>query len=69
MKYLEDTAYLAGYLFFNAFALAAVAAAIKWPRVARWLFFLLFIWASPTNWSTVLRNPEACHNYAGFAVV
>lgn len=38
--------------------------ALKWPRAAQWLFFLLFVWASYTNFFTSQRTPEVYLEYA-----
>lgn len=46
MKGLENQEYLAGFIAFNILALIFLLCAIKWPRISRALFFLLFAWAS-----------------------
>jgi hypothetical protein len=39
-------------------------AAWKTPKIARLLFFLLFAWASYTNWSFAIRSPQSYLEYA-----
>jgi hypothetical protein len=51
----------------NAIAILQLVAAINWPRVAKISFFLLFTWASWTNWTTSQQHPEFYLEYAGLA--
>ena len=48
----------------NAVAILQLVTAIKWPRIARASFFLLFAWASWTNWTTSQQHPEFYLEYA-----
>lgn len=51
----------------NVVAILQLIAAIKWPRVARFSFFLLFAWASWTNWKISQQHPEYYLEYADMA--
>jgi len=51
----------------NVVAVLQLVAAIKWPRIARVSFFLLFGWACWINWKTVHQNPADYLNYAALA--
>jgi hypothetical protein len=64
MKGLEDQTYLFALIAFNVLALFFVFSAFQWPRIARVLFFLLFAWASWTNWRISQHNPAAYLEYA-----
>jgi hypothetical protein len=64
MKGLDNELYITLLIISNVIAILQLVAAIKWPRIARLSFFLLFAWASWTNWETVLQNPEAYLEYA-----
>jgi hypothetical protein len=48
----------------NVVAILQLVAAIKWPRLARISFFLLFGWACWINWKTVHQTPADYLNYA-----
>ncbi|TMI71221.1 MAG: hypothetical protein E6H09_14030 [Bacteroidetes bacterium] len=64
MKGLDNELYITLLIFSNIIAILQLVAAIKLPRIARLSFFLLFAWASWTNWKTTLQNPEAYLEYA-----
>jgi hypothetical protein len=64
MKGLENQEYLIGFLAFNVLALIFVFVAIKWPRIGRLLFFLLFAWACWMNWTFSQNDPAAYQEYA-----
>lgn len=64
MKGLENQTYLAAYIISNIVALLILWAAWKQTRIARLLFFLIFAWASWTNLTTALRNPQFYIEYA-----
>ncbi len=64
MKGLDNTTYLLMYSISNAVALLMLWAAWKHPRIARLMFFLLFAWASWTNWNMALYNPQFYIEYA-----
>ena len=64
MKGFENQTYLLMYIISNVVALLILSTAWKQPRIARLLFFLLFIWASWTNWKTALYNPQFYIEYA-----
>ncbi|MGQ0739087.1 MAG: hypothetical protein ACT4OJ_08530 [Bacteroidota bacterium] len=67
MKGLENQAYLVGFIISNTVALLFLACAVKWPRIARLLFFLLFAWACWTNLAYSQNNPAAYQTYANLA--
>ena len=48
----------------NLLALLQLIASVKWPRIARLSFFILFAWASWANWKTCLQNPLVYLEYA-----
>jgi hypothetical protein len=48
----------------NLVAILQLIASIKWPRLARISFFLLFSWACWINWKTAHENPADYLNYA-----
>jgi hypothetical protein len=67
MKGLENTTYILMLVTSTVIAISLVVAAFKWPRVARWLFFLLFAWASITNFYTSQKTPLAYLEYGELA--
>ena len=64
MKGLDNEAYVILLIISNVVALLQFAAALKWPRIARLSFFLLFVWASWTNWTTSHQTPQFYLEYA-----
>jgi hypothetical protein len=64
MKGLDNQLYITLLVISNLIAVLQLVAAIKWPRVARLSFFLLFAWASWINWKTCLQNPTIYLEYA-----
>jgi len=64
MKGFENEIYLYLLLISNAVALLLLFAAIRWPRIARVLFFLLFAWACWMNWTTAIEKPQVYLDYA-----
>lgn len=64
MKGLENPVWLNMYIISNMIAILILIAAWRFTRLARILFFLLFLWAGFTNWETVLRSPEEYLDYA-----
>lgn len=48
----------------NLVAVLQLVASVKWPRIARLSFFMLFAWASWANWKTCLQNPLTYLEYA-----
>ena len=58
MKGLDNTTNLVLLIISNAVALAMLLVARKRTRLARLFFFLIFAWASWTNWKTALFSPE-----------
>ena len=69
MKGLENQEYLIGFLAFNVLALVFILCAVKWSRVGRLLFFLLFAWACGMNWSYSQNDPTAYQEYAELALL
>jgi hypothetical protein len=64
MKGLDNQLYVILLLISNAIALLQLIAAIKWPRLARLSFVLLFAWACCMNWTTAQQTPEVYIDYA-----
>lgn len=64
MKGLENPDYLVMYLVSNIVGLLILWAAFKKPKIARFVFFLLFAWASWINYTLAHTNPEAYLEYA-----
>ena len=58
MKGLENNTNLILYIISNAIAVLILLVAWKQTRIARLLFFLVFTWASWTNWKAALYTPE-----------
>lgn len=67
MKGLENNTYLFGYIISNVVAIIMLWATWKNGRTGRFLFFLLFAWASVTNASFALNQPEAYLEYGNMA--
>lgn len=67
MGILDNDFYLKMLISSNMVALLQMVLAIKWPRIARLSFFILFAWACWTNWTESRQNPEVYLNYANFA--
>jgi len=51
----------------NIIAIFQFIAAIKWPKLARFSFFLLFAWACWMNIHTSIQSPEKYLEYADLA--
>ncbi len=64
MKGFENPTYLVLYIISNIAALVMWVAAWKSPRLGRLLFFLLFAWASWTNWNAAIYTPNIYIEYA-----
>ncbi|MGZ8558142.1 MAG: hypothetical protein ACXWWC_07415 [Chitinophagaceae bacterium] len=64
MKGLENQTYLFALIAFNLLSLIFLLFSIRWPGIARLLFFLLFSWACWMNWTTSQQNPAAYLEYA-----
>lgn len=64
MKGLENTAYLIGYIVSNIVGILFLWTAIKKPKLSRFMFVLLFGWASWMNYTTVHNKPEVYLEYA-----
>ena len=60
--------YLVPYLISQAASLIILIAAWKRTRWARWLFSVLFLWASATNMYIGLTDPDSYLNNAQFAI-
>jgi hypothetical protein len=67
MKGLNNEIYIVLLLISNAVAILQLIAALKWPRIARVSFFLLFVWASWTNWRTSQQSPQYYLEYGELA--
>lgn len=64
MKGLDNQVYVILLIISNIVAILQLIAAIKWPRIARLSFLLLFAWASVTNWTESQRTPHFYLEYA-----
>jgi hypothetical protein len=64
MKGLDNQLYVILLLISNGIAILQLIAAIKWPRLARLSFFLLFAWACWMNWTTSHQTPDVYIDYA-----
>lgn len=64
MKGLGNETYVILLAISNAIATLQLIAAIKWSRIARLSFFLLFAWASWTNWRESQQHPQFYLEYA-----
>src|SRR6476620_3300143 len=69
MNGLENSTYVVMLLVSNLVALILLLAAWKYPRLARLLFSILFMWAGWMNWITVLNDPTSYLNYADLAIL
>ncbi|MGC4038597.1 MAG: hypothetical protein QM764_21720 [Chitinophagaceae bacterium] len=63
MKGFEDEVYRYLWLLSNVTAIFLLFITIKWPRIGRVLFFLLFAWASWMNWTTAIEKPSIYLDY------
>ncbi len=68
MKELENLTFTILFIISNIIALIMLVAAWKAPKIARLLFFLLFAWASYTNWSFAIHSPQSYLEYANLTV-
>ena len=64
MKGFENQTYLILYIISNIVALLLLWAAWKQPGIARLMFFLMFTWASWTNWIESQLTPQLYLDYA-----
>ena len=62
---MDQTVFL--LLISNIVAILQLTAAVKWPRLAKVSFFLLFGWACWINRKTAHQNPTDYLNYASLA--
>ncbi len=67
MKGFDNSTYLTLYIISNVVALILLFVAWKAPKIARLIFFLLFAWASCTNWTYALKSPQSYLEYADLA--
>lgn len=67
MKGLENSTYLIMYIISNVIAILMLWAAWKQRRILRALFFVVFAWASWTNWNEAIIAPQFYLDYAGLA--
>lgn len=63
MKGFENEIYRYLLLISNVAALIMLFASIRWPRMARVLFFLLFGWACWMNLTTAIEKPQVYLDY------
>jgi len=64
MKALENPEYLAAYILFNVLALFLVWAGYTRPRIARFMFFVMFAVAGVANWRLASAAPTDYLTYA-----
>jgi hypothetical protein len=67
MNGLENKTYVILLVISNLVAILQLIAAIKWPRISRLSFFLLFAWASWINWTKSQYTPQFYLDYADLA--
>ncbi len=60
---------LVPYIITNTVSIALLFSAIKWPRLTRVLFILIFLAAGIFNIYTALTQPEAYHLYGDMVVL
>ena len=66
MKGLDNNTYLTLYIISNVVALLMLWAGWKNRRILRLMIFLVFAWASFTNWNEALIAPQFYLEYADF---
>ena len=64
MKGLDNQLYLVLLIISNVIAILQLIAAVKWHRMAKLSFFLLFAWACWMNWTTSQQTPDVYIDYA-----
>ena len=64
MKGLDNSTYLMLYIISNAVALLILLLGWKMQRVARLMLFLIFAWASWTNWNEAIVAPQFYLDYS-----
>jgi hypothetical protein len=64
MKSMDYNLYLLLLICSNLVAVLQLLVAVKWPRIARLSFFILFTWACFTNWNTSRHTPGVYLEYA-----
>lgn len=65
MKALENNTYLVLYIISNVISLLILIASWKYYRISRVMFFIVFAWASWTNWNEAIVGPQFYLDYAG----
>lgn len=68
MKGLENSIYLILYIISNIVGILLLLIALKNPKLARLMFFLLFGWACWTNYTTVRNSPGVYLEYAAMSL-
>ena len=68
MKGFENPDYLVMYIVSNFVGLFILWMAWKSPKVARFIFFLLFTWASYINYTMAHNSPMEYLNYSSLSV-
>ncbi|MEP7318062.1 MAG: hypothetical protein ABI921_04965 [Panacibacter sp.] len=64
MKGFENEIYRYMLFVSTGISIIMLLVAIWWPRIARFLFFVLFAWAAYTNWQTSQQTPIVYVEYA-----
>ena len=65
MKGLDNNTYLVLYIISNIIALTMLLVSWKHYRTSRLMFFIVFAWASWTNWNEAIVAPQFYLDYAG----
>ncbi len=68
MKGLDNPAYLYALIVSNIVAVFFLVSSLKWPRLARLLFFLLFSWACYVNSRFSQLTPSVYLEYGELAI-
>src|SRR6476469_2380834 len=64
MRGADNESYIILLAISNLIAILQLISSIKWPRLARLSFFVLFTWASWINWKTAIQTPGDYLEYA-----
>lgn len=67
MEALDNHTYLVLYIISNVISLLILLTSWKYYRISRLMFFIVFAWASWTNWNESIVAPQFYLDYAGLA--
>lgn len=68
MKGLENQMYLLLLAISNVVAILLIGVSIKWRRLVRICFFILFAWACWINWKASLQTPQEYLEYGNLTL-